>query len=90
MSAPPGLEPAPTAWNDSQADRPETVEAAIRAAHDFIAAAGLNLRPRKVTRLVRAYLATRAAQQSFGAWLIAYADPTGETAVRNVLRERGR
>lgn len=89
--AAPGFAPDPTTWNHSQVEttgqtRPETVETALRAAADFCATAGVHFGHRKMVRLVRAYLADRSAHQSFGAWVIAYADPTGETAVRNVMR----
>jgi len=39
----------------------------------------------KLRRLVRQFIRTARADQEFGAWLMSYADPTGETAVRNVM-----
>ena len=48
----------------------------------------LTMSANKLNRLVRSYFADRTTTKSFGQWVIAYADPTGETAVRNVMRER--
>jgi len=42
----------------------------------------------KVSRLVRAFIAAGLHERDLVNWIIAYADPTGETAVRNVMRER--
>lgn len=43
----------------------------------------------KLERLVKAFLLTRRTDQEFEGWLTEYADPTGETAVWNVFKERG-
>lgn len=43
----------------------------------------------KLERLVKAFLLTRRTDQEFLGWLTEYADPTGETAVWNVVKERG-
>jgi len=42
----------------------------------------------KVSRLVRAFIAAGLHERDLVPWVIVYADPTGETAVRNVMRER--
>lgn len=90
---PPGAPaPAQTRWNHSQQDAgaghacPDDVEGALRGAYRACDDLGLHFGHRKMVRLVRAYLANRTAEQTFGQWVIAYADPTGETAVRNVMR----
>ena len=38
---------------------------------------------RKLCRIARAFLATRQTNREFSTWVMAYADPTGETAVWN-------
>lgn len=42
-----------------------------------------------ISRAVRAYCARDAQERDLVSWVIAYADPTGETAVRHVLAQRG-
>ena len=69
--------------------RPDTVEAVLRNDDAHRIAAELGIGSRKLARLARQYLASAHTDWRFGTWLLAYADPTGETAVRNVLRERG-
>lgn len=52
---------------------------------------GLRLDGGRIRLLVNDYLASGYARHtSFHAWLLTYADPTGNTAVRNVARERRR
>ena len=49
----------------------------------------LSLSPSKARRLVRYYANHITGDFSdFESWVIRYLDPTGETAVRNVMRER--
>jgi len=94
VKAPPGAVHAQRGWNHSQPSGsagdscPQTVEQALRVAYDVAAAAGLTgMGHRRMVRVVRTYLAERQAEQTFGAWVLAYADPTGDTAVRNVLAD---
>lgn len=47
---------------------------------------GLTIRGNRLHLLVSRYLATGRADVDFRTWFIAYADPTGETACRNVMR----
>lgn len=86
--------------------RPETTEAAIRTAHELLAAAGVTLSASKVTRLCRdflradppctfrTYLSRNAAPAVASLALpsrrhgLEWVDPTGNTAVHNVDRER--
>lgn len=42
---------------------------------------------RRLAGLVNAYV-SQEIERDLVSWVIAYADPTGETAVRNVIRER--
>ncbi len=77
---PPGLAPAPTRRNHVSGG----TEKAVKAAREQMDSLGLHFSANKLSRLVRRYLAEAATTHTFGAWVIAYADPTGETAVRNV------
>ena len=47
---------------------------------------GLPISQNRIQRLVRRYITERRADIDFRTWFIGYADPTGETAVRNVMR----
>lgn len=49
---------------------------------------GVYVSPRRLHRLVRCYVETRTTGQDFAAWFIGYSDPTGEAAVRRVMRDR--
>ncbi|WP_433956007.1 hypothetical protein [Janibacter indicus] len=87
-------------------DRPQTVEQAVRVAHELLTAVGVTLSPSKVTRLCRDFLRTnppctfrtylaRNAAPAVASLPLApsrhgleWVDPTGETATRNVDRER--
>lgn len=42
----------------------------------------------RIRRIVRRYVREGRFDIDFRTWFISYADPTGETAVRNVMRER--
>ena len=56
----------------------------------IIADRKLTTTPAKVSRLVRAHVgqsgSLKAAAQTLDAYFMPHADPTGETAVRNVMR----
>lgn len=68
-----------------------------REAAKVTASMGYSLHPARIRGLVQRFLETGRsdlidegrAVADFRAWFITYADPTGETAVRNVARERG-
>ena len=49
-------------------------------------AADMRIGHSKLVRLVRAFVATKATGDEFVGWLTTYADPTGDTAVWNVLK----
>lgn len=49
----------------------------------------VDLSTNAINRAVRAYCARGTYERDLISWVIAYADPTGETAVRNVLKKRG-
>lgn len=65
------------------------VEALVRFARQSPMVAALNIGQSKLSRLIRSALRAGVDQQNLIGWVIAYADPTGETAVRNVMKGRG-
>jgi len=91
-------------WNHEQPGQTESVEALIRRAHTVLAEAGVTVSPSKVSRRVRAcvrkysidsaermianYAAITSERGSFDAYCLTYADPTGESAVRNLVASR--
>jgi len=58
---------------------------ARQAAH-IIAAHDLRISGSRVRKLVRRFVREGRGDIDFRTWVIAYADPTGETAVGNVMR----
>lgn len=96
MNAPPGLAPvasAPSydpeggAGGESRAV-PQTISEAINEAHRVCVASGVTPPGhRRMVVLLKRYASARTCR-TFGEWVIAYADPTGETAVRNVMAAR--
>lgn len=74
------------AGEGTAAGRALTVEDALRVAHRVMEELGIHLGTRKLHRLVARYIRDGRADVDFRTWFLAYADPTGETAVRNVLR----
>ena len=92
--APPGL--APVAGARRNHERREgsigqpclDPEALVRLARRSPAIAAMGLGQSRLSRVVREFIAANLPSREFVGWVIAYADPTGETAVRNVMRER--
>lgn len=67
-----------------------TVEAAMHEASLALADHGMQISPSRLRRLVNRY---QGNQSSFRNWFlneVGVIDPTGQTAVRNVDRERAR
>lgn len=91
MSAPPGDQiatgPNLRANGERQTEflSPRVV---TREATKVCADLGLNIRGARLRTLVDRFILQGRTDIDFRTWFIAYADPTGETAVRNVLRER--
>ena len=79
-----------TRWNHEQPGQTETVEALIRRAATIVADNAMTLSPSKLSRLVRAHIqrsgSVQIAARMLESYVLSYADPTGETAVRNVMR----
>ncbi len=63
-----------------------SVESLIRAGHQWLSCNRISMSNAKLSRLIRRFIRTAQVDQEFGAWLLCYADPTGETAVNNVMR----
>jgi hypothetical protein len=75
---------APAPWQHEQAGQIESVETLVRRTHSALAAAGIMMSPAKVSRRIRARV-QEYGRQDFEAWFLDYADPTGETAIRNIM-----
>lgn len=92
MDAPPGVAPAPTRCEAASGTRPSTSVGAalVRRYVDMAmrdpACAGLSLH--RINKAVRRFIAAGMHEREFIRYVIGYADPTGETAVNNVMRER--
>jgi hypothetical protein len=60
-----------------------------REAFKVVSDLDLPIRPAAVRLAVSTFIDHGHAPQDFAEWFASYADPTGETAVRNVYRDRG-
>ena len=59
----------------------------MREGQKVAEAAGLAVSHHRMGRIIRRFVREGRSDIDFRTWFIAYADPTGETAVRNVMRE---
>jgi hypothetical protein len=59
----------------------------MREAAAVAADLGLAMSPCRIRRLVTAYLHVGHTDVDFRTWFLGYADPTGDTAVRNLTRQ---
>lgn len=88
---PPGLAPAPTRRSNFGRGKATAVNAALFAEYTRVATADPACRDMsvmQVQRAVRRFIASGLHEREFIQYVVGYADPTGETAVRNVMRER--
>lgn len=95
MTAPPGPSPTPTALEPRQGDCQESAEPALlsvsiltREGRKVAESMDLQISQNRLQRIVRRFVADGRSDIDFRTWFIAYADPTGETAVRNVMRSQ--
>lgn len=88
MSAPP-LAPCATSTTALETRQGRT-QALANQARQAADEAGLTISQNRLSRLVRRFVTERRPDSDLRAMVIAYADPTGETAVANVMRERSR
>ncbi len=84
-AAPPGRNEIWETKKDRHLSQKVLVREAMKVADDH----GLRIRHVTVRRLVARYLESGRSDIDFRTWFIAYVDPVGEVATRNVLRERG-
>lgn len=94
MTAPPGL--APNLSNREArpgAARQEehlSVQTLTREARKVMAEMEMDLSQNRLVKIVRRYIDTgQAGGIDFRTYVLGYADPTGETAVRHVVKARG-
>lgn len=80
---------SPAPWLHEQAGQTESVEVLTRRAMNLVTDNALRFSPSKVSRLVRSHIrnsgSMQVAARMLEAYFLNYADPTGETAVRNVM-----
>lgn len=93
MSAPPGVQVrqqvlagSTNSEGDASVRRAPAVDALVRAVHASPELRALGLSPSKVSRTVRAFIVAGLRERDFVSYVVGYADPTGEAAVRNVMR----
>lgn len=88
MSAPPGTGPASSRRNHVNGCRDTAVGAALISRYVSIAKADPALAEvpaSKVGRLVRQFIAAGLHERDLITYVVGYADPTGDAAVRNVM-----
>ena len=89
--APPGTRPAPTRCESASGSQTQTVGAALVRRYVNVAMidpAAAHLSVHRVNKIVRRFIADGRAERDLVSYVVGYADPTGETAVRNVMRAR--
>jgi hypothetical protein len=93
MGAPPGASPVASAHRFQCGSESGTVVVSSFGAlmNAALAAPELaHLGIRSLTRAVKAFVKAGLFERDLVAWVLGYADPTGETAVRNVMRQAAR
>ena len=88
MSPPGGTPatPAPPALGVNQEVQHLSTRVLVREARKVVSDLDIHLGGSRLRSLVRRYVETGRPDIDFRTWFISYADPTGETAVRNVMR----
>ena len=66
-----------------------SIKALQREAFQYAAEHGLTIRPSRMSRMIRRHVREGRGDIDFRTWFISYADPTGETAVKNVMAGGG-
>lgn len=102
MTAPPSTKPDlnafPGANREVRNDQFLSRKTLTREAIKVVSAMGVDVRPARVRKLVDRFIDDGRSDliddhrtvEGFRHWFITYLDPTGETAVRNVMRSLGR
>ncbi len=73
---------------DTNTTRSPEVEAYLAQVRDTLRANGRRMSLSGLRRLYWRWLETAQADFDFGRWVLAYADPTGDTATGRVFREQ--
>lgn len=93
MTSPPGLHSVAGARLIQQGEKPQGMTPAQRVSSLIKEARRYrqldSVSNTRLSTLVNAYVSTEI-ERDFVSWVIGYADPTGETAVHNVLRQQRR
>lgn len=74
--------------NGERADAFLSPRVLSREAAKLVAELDLRLSPRRIRQLVTRFVDEGRSDIDLRAFLLSYADPTGETAVRHVMREQ--
>lgn len=72
----------------SRRDEFLSVSTLAREARKIAADLNITISGSRLRKIVRRFVDEGRSDVEFRTWFLAYADPTGERAVRNVLRER--
>lgn len=92
MSPPGGLAAfQPDLGANQEGDRQSdylSVPTLSRQARKLVADLNLPMSGSRIRKLVRRFVTEGRTDVDFRTWFIAYADPTGETAVSNVMKEQ--
>lgn len=65
-----------------------SVQTLTRTAHKVLEDQNFYMSPSRTSRLIHRFVREGRADLDFRTWFISYADPTGEQAVRNVMKGR--
>lgn len=93
MTSPPGVSPAPnparpaSKWTNTNGLDPVQVRQTVDAGQWLAGQWGLPIRRSRVRQLAIRFLREGRVDVDFRTWFISYADPTGESAVHNVMKE---
>jgi hypothetical protein len=97
LNGPPGLSQTSAPWaSQTEGGQPDSaraylsVETLTRSARRVLADRGEEMSPSRLSKVIRRFVREGRADVDFRTWFIAYADPTGEAAVRNVMKGAGR
>lgn len=89
MSAPPGITfraPSAPVSREGSESQYLSLPTLMREGQKVADSLGLSVSHHRMSRIIRRFVREGRSDIDFRTWFIAYADPTGETAVRNVLR----
>jgi hypothetical protein len=92
VASPPGTGPAPTRCESAFGGQTTSLGAALVRRYVHLAMsdpACADLSVHRVNKAVRRFINAGLHEKDLVRYVVGYADPTGETAVRNVMRERG-